>query len=234
MNVYILNLKRQWKRRILCQGGLLGAGTPFEKIKIWVANDDRDYNTTYDVVEAAIADGFPKFQEYLVDDRHKSCSIALMAQMWNYCRFWQHLIDQDETAILIQDDRRFGCFYQELLDIHNLLVDFDPDFEFLSLWCQIAVAKKSFSFRMPFNILPIHQHLAFGLYESADTGFIVTPKACHLLIESAIGFMPARTEYAISARCMKNKHWYSYIDETKNVKHLAPSSFIPSVVFNDE
>ena len=69
-NVYILNLPREIKRRYVTEGGLLAKGVPLSKINVWEANDDRDYEKTRHVCEAAIADGFPEFQVHLDNGWH--------------------------------------------------------------------------------------------------------------------------------------------------------------------
>ena len=134
MNIYILNIQSQQKRRYLCEGGLFAMQTPFKQTKHWWAIDDDNFLTTREMCETAINDGFPVFQEYLDKGQHNEYGIAVFTQLWNYCRFWRHLIENNETAILIQDDRRMACTYPRLLEIYREVVKFDPDFQFMSLW----------------------------------------------------------------------------------------------------
>ena len=134
MNVYILNLEVEQKRRYMCEGALFAMNAPFKRVKRWIAKDDFEYEKSSDVIRAAIRDGFPSFQSYLDKGQQNKDGIAIYTQTWNYCRFWRYLIENNETAMLIQDDRKLRSPYPRMLEIFEELISFDPNFQFLSLW----------------------------------------------------------------------------------------------------
>ena len=236
MNVYILNLEVEQKRRYMCEGALFAMNAPFKRVKRWVAKDDFEYEKSSDVIRAAIRDGFPSFQSYLDKGQQNKDGIAIYTQTWNYCRFWRYLVENNETAMLIQDDRRLRVSYPRMLEIFQELISFDPDVEFLSLWCNQEVAHKSFSDRLPFRFISEDSPIAYGIYENgACAGHIVTPTGAKVLLDIVPGFFPpraehgARVEYAVSKQCVRRDHFYTLVDETQNITHLVADnrSYLP-------
>lgn len=236
MNIYILNLEVETKRRYLCEGALLAMDTHFKRIKRWVANDDFEYERSSEVIRAAIEDGFPTFQSYLAKGQQNEGNIACYAQIWNYCRFWRHLVENNETALLIQDDRRFRRPYLRMIEIYKEVSKFDPDFEFLGLWCKEEVVRRSFPDRLPFRFIFQGSPIAHGIYENgACAGHVVTPKGAKTLLEIVPGFFPPRVEYAVAKQCKKREHFYTLVDETENITHLVSDpEYIPGRILSDD
>ena len=219
--IYILNIQSQQKRRYLCEGALFAMQTPFKHVKHWWATDDDNFLTTREMCEVAIDDGFHAFQEYLDKGQHNEDGIAVFTQLWNYCRFWRHLIENNETAILIQDDRRMACTYPRLLEIYREIIKFDSDFQFMSLWCKKDVVNGSFSDRLPFRYIFEGSSIAHGIYENgACAGHIVTPEGAKVLLDIVPGYFKPRVEYAVSKYCQERKHFYTLVNEKENLKHL--------------
>lgn len=233
-DIYILNLRAEEKRRYMCEGALFAMQTPFDRLKHWSAIDDLNYQKTRDVLEDAIADGFPAFQSYLDKGQQNEYNITVYTQMWNYCRFWRYLVELGETAMIIQDDRRICTPYPALQKIVQDLREFDPKFQFLSLWCKhFAMNAADFPIRWISEGSPI----AYGIFEGgADTGHIVTPKGAEWLIDNVIGFFPPRVEYAVRALCHKNAHFYTLADEDVNLDHLVPDNraYLPGRILNSK
>ena len=79
MDIYIMNIQAEQKRRYICEGALFAMGTPFVHVKRWIAIDDLNYIKTRELLEDAIADGFPGFQSHLdrgLQNRMASVSFA--------------------------------------------------------------------------------------------------------------------------------------------------------------
>lgn len=231
-NVYILNLASEQKRRYLCEGGLFAMQTPFHKVKHWRAIDDLNYKKTSDVIRDAIRDGFPSFQSYLDKGQQNAYNITLYTQTWNYCRFWRHLIENDETAMLIQDDRRLRKPYPRLVELFTELKKIDSDVQFLSLWYQLKFVPEQW---LPSRRVPENPSFAYGICDlGACAGHIVTPKGAKISLEVVPGHFPPRVEYAMKARCGEREHFYTLIDETENIFHLTKETYIPSRILSDE
>ena len=78
--VVILNLPRCVDRKDHCIRKLIESGTPPNKIQVWEAKDDMGYEKTRQVCEAAIADGFPHFGDFLerrLQNRHPIACTAI-------------------------------------------------------------------------------------------------------------------------------------------------------------
>ena len=236
MHIYILNLEVEQKRRYLCEGALFAMNVPFRRIKRWVAKDDQDYEKTSDLLRDAIADGFPGFQRCLNNRQQNKEGIAIYSQAWNYCRFWRHLVENKETAMLIQDDRKLRQPYPRMLEIFKELIRFDPDFEFLSLWCKQEVVHRAFPGRLPFRLISEGSPVAQGIYENgACAGHIITPKGAEVLLDLIPGHSPARVEFVINALSVRKSHFYTLINEKENITHLVDNeAYIPSRILSND
>lgn len=234
MNVYILNLEVEQKRRYMCEGALFAMNTPFKRVKRWIAKDDWKYEKSSEVIHAAIRDGFSSFQSYLDNGQQNKDGIAIYTQTWNYCRFWRSLIENNETALLIQDDRRLRASYPRMLEIYKELISFDPEFQFLSLW---YVEKEVVPNLLPARRISPESTIASGIYTNgACAGHIVTPKGAKVLLDIVPGFFPLRVEYAVRLQCMRRDHFYTLIDETQNLTHLVADNrkYLPPRIISGE
>ena len=191
IDIYILNLPRVTHRLTLCRQELYARGIPIEKIHTWVANDDRDYEKTHQVCEAAIADGFPKYQSFLDRGEHNRQNIAIFTQSWNYCRFFRHLKDEQKPALLIHDDMRLIQrvpveLYGDLNKIVDFLQNQDEIFYFLALWPWYKEAG---------DVVLENPHILRGIYRSgADLAQVITPQGAELLLSRFEGYYPPRLE----------------------------------------
>ena len=194
IDIYILNLPRATHRLTLCREELCAKGIPIEKIHTWVANDDRDYGKTRQVCEAAIADGFPKYQSFLDKGQHNKEGIAIFTQSWNYCRFFRHLIEIQKDAVLIHDDMKFdqGMTYASLNEVIDFLHNKDEPFYFLTLRMRKELSMelaREFSTENRFVLKGIDIHSP-----SPDTAFMITPQGAEFLLSEFEGWFPPRLE----------------------------------------
>lgn len=191
IDIYILNLPRDTYRYNLCYKNLCAKGVPIQRIHTWVANDDRDYEKTRQVCEAAIADGFLKYQSFLDRGEHDQWNIAIFAQSWNYCRFFRHLIDEQKTALLIHDDVGFGneMTYEILNEMVECLQNRDEVFRYLTLWAFGDKRKKDYAF------VPENPHIVRGIYYyGCDMAQVITPQGAALLLSKFEGYFPPQLE----------------------------------------
>ena len=112
--IYILNLERDKRRLGYTYRELLNSEFPQEKIFVWTAKSCQPYEKTVDLCTAAAAEGFRFFQNIIDNESYKQCSITYLALTWGYLRFYRHLQETGETAILMHDDMYFRCTYEEL------------------------------------------------------------------------------------------------------------------------
>ena len=231
MDVYILNLQAEQKRRYICEGALFAMDTPFVHVKRWEAIDDLNYIKSREVLEAAIADGFPAFQSYLNRGVQNKEGIGVLTQTWNYCRFWRHVVAENKTVMLIQDDRRFRVPYPKMVEITEEVI-YGPNFHLLSLWCRHHAVKDKY---LPFRWISDGSPIAHGIYEGgADVGQIVSPKGAQWLLD-IIGDASPRVEYAIRDRACNDDNFYTLVDESLNLEHLVPDKrdYIPSRIYGN-
>ena len=220
IDIYILNLPRETHRFSLCHKELCARGIPTEKIHTWVANDDRDYEKTRQVCEAAIADGFPKYQSFLDKGQHNEEGIAIFTQSWNYCRFFRHLIETQKDAVLIHDDMKFdpGMTYATLNEVIDFLHNRDEPFYFLTLRMRKDLSMElepEFGTENRFVLNGINIHSP-----SPDTAFVITPQGAELLSEFE-GWFPPRLErclYSLGRREGSYSVGYSTINCHKFIR----------------
>ena len=187
IDIYILNLPREMKRRYMTEGALRAKGVPPSKIHIWEANDDKNYEKTREVCDAAIADGFPQYQSFLDKGQHNACNIAHLTQSWNWCRFFRHLIDEQKTAMLIQDDVMLGdqMTYQALNEMVECLSDQDKIFYYFTLWIRWFGRRKKFNPKL----VPENPHIIQGIYsKGCDMAQVITPEGAELLLSRFEGY----------------------------------------------
>ena len=233
MDVYIMNLQAEQKRRYMCEGALFAMGTPFVHVKRWIAIDDLNYVKTRELLEDAIADGFPGFQSYLDRGLQNKDGIGIFCQMWNYCRFWRHVVAENKTVMLIQDDRRFCAPYPKMMEIAKEVIQ-KPDFYFMSLWCkQQYIPEKN----LPLRLISKESPIASGIYEGgACAGHIVSQKGAQWLIENIFrNDLSPRVEWAVRVASSANANFYTFVDESLNLEHLVPDKrgYLPSRILSN-
>lgn len=121
--IYILNLPAEQERLKYCRDRLLDRNVPKSRIAVWAGKSGSPYGKSRELCEAAADDGFEFFQKVLNAGIHNECYIGYLSQAWNYMRFWRHLIEVQETAILIHDDAMFLRSWRSLCDLFRKLPD---------------------------------------------------------------------------------------------------------------
>lgn len=212
IDIYILNLPREMKRRYMTEGALRAKGVPSSKIHIWEANDDQDYEKTRQVCEAAIADGFPQYQSFLDKGQHNACNIAHLTQSWNWCRFFRHLIEEQKTALLIQDDVMLGpkMTYEVLNKMVDCLQDRNKIFHYFTLWIRWFKNKGKIN---PKPIMENH-YITRGVYsKGCDMAQVITPQGADSLLSKFEGYFYPVLEDLVFDQLKHQDGFYTLIDE---------------------
>ena len=138
--VLVLNLENRPDRKWAALGALELAYTPLDRIRIWNAVPASDFETVEQIGEAAVADGFPWFMEYIqIRNLAKSKYPMVVAQAWSYCQMLRHLADNDLSGVILYDDR-YILDFEQLSAIYYWLVNQSKDarnpIPFLMLQCE--------------------------------------------------------------------------------------------------
>ena len=208
-DVYIMNLSREVKRRYISIGAMLAHNVPLENLHVYKAIDDRNFETSNDLLHAAINDGFPQFENYLNTRK----AIAGFGQMWNYCRFWRDVATKwKQTTLLIQDDRRLNHNYHRIIQELESTLALE-NFHFLSLWGHKGVLKKGVEIKRTSHDKRVAEGIIAG---GACVCSIVSPKGAEWILENAIGHIPRDNhifvEWVLLSKCEKQPDFYTLID----------------------
>lgn len=111
--IYILNEKEEVERKEKCRELLLEQGVPKSRIRLFKAKSHRGFEKSRDLCEAAAAEGFTFFDEYLKHGYHNTAQIAYLGMTWSYLSFCQHIVDTQETSMFIADDICFNFTWKE-------------------------------------------------------------------------------------------------------------------------
>ena len=114
--IYVLNIKKDKKRRELCLAALREQAFPENKIEIFDAKTPAGLKDREAVCKAAIADGHSLFEKLLALDVTEQVTLGWYAQLWSYLSFLKHIQNTGENAILLHDDVQFYCTWEELND----------------------------------------------------------------------------------------------------------------------
>lgn len=233
-DVYIMNLPREVKRRYVSIGTHLAQNVPFENLHTYKAIDDRDFETSNDLIRAAIDDGFPQFENYIDTEK----AIARFGQMWNYCRFYRDVATQSKkTTLLIQDDRRLRADYPRMIKELSTTLNLE-DFHFLSLWKSKNYLKENIE-------ASLHdKRVAKGIVSSgACVCSFVSPKGAQWILDNAIGHIPVEyphisVEWVLKSKCENQPGFYTLIGgEFMAINILADGwknkLFLPGRVWRD-
>ena len=98
--LYLLNLPHRTDRKYFMLGHLETINVPYDRLCIFKAKDGNDYETTGDVIDAAIADGFDFFASWEVGQTRTQ-----LAYKWNWCLMLREIMELQIHAFILLDDR---------------------------------------------------------------------------------------------------------------------------------
>ena len=131
-----MNLESRPDRKWAAIGALDLAYTPLERVRIWNAVPASDFENIEQIGEAAAADGFPWFREY-VRTRNFIGHPMIVAQAWSYCQMLRHLAEHNLTGLILYDDR-YILDFEQLSSVNYWLMreHVEGDLPFLMLQCE--------------------------------------------------------------------------------------------------
>lgn len=112
--VYILNIPNEQHRLKYCRQYLLDQDVPEACIEVFEASTPGKFKSAESFCKKAADEGFAYFQKMLEEQTYQDASIGYLAQGKSYLRFWKHLQDTGETALLLHDDTRLLCKWKDL------------------------------------------------------------------------------------------------------------------------
>lgn len=178
--VVVLTLEGQDWRKWLCTGGLLARDVLLKCIRYHVGPPALDYSGTLSVLESAIADGFPRFQESIDDGSFKALNVAMAAQFWSYMKICRESVEKDETYLWIHDDHRLVFDFWRYGDLVNGLEEnVDVPFRFCLLTCS-DFGRKQPSLEVLDYVLKVYS----GVRGPSDVGVIVSPLGAEWLLDN--------------------------------------------------
>ena len=223
--VVILNLPRCPDRKDHCINKLIERGTPPNKIRIWEAKDDIDYEKSRHVCEAAITDGFPHFGELLERGLQNRRPIAIITQAWNNLRMLREYSQSDKTIVFLQDDWYFRepCDFEYVNYIVRYGMNLDDNLKYISLWYNNK------DNRVIDGILPekLLVHGFVGLCH--DVAMVLTPSGAETIMDLWINQFSLPLEslfYSLTSTSMLG--FYT------SVKHLVRCSGISSTIYRKD
>ena len=223
--VVILNLPRCADRKDYCVSKLIERGTPPNKIRVWEAKDDMDYEKTSQVCEAAITDGFPHLGELLDRGKHNSRPIAIVAQSWNYLRMFREYSQSDKTIVFLHDDWYFKKPYdfEYVEGIVKYGMNLDDNLKYISLWYSNKDDRVV-------DGIPPEKLLARGFVGFChDVAMVLTPAGAETIMNLWINQFSLPLEsffYSLISTSMPG--FYT------SVKHLVRGSGFPSTIFHKD
>lgn len=173
--IYILNLAKEKERNKICTQYLLDAEVPDYKIKVWRANDIDKYKNNFELCRAAHKDGFKLFANLIDNDNYKDCYPHYLAQTWNYLRFFEHVAENEYNMVLMHDDVKLNCTFEEL-DAACAELPTNFNFAFLSSQIKEPVDQNRIVGRGPWGLAEYNR-------DEIDQIMLFTPKGAKRLLD---------------------------------------------------
>ena len=108
--IFILTLKRQWWRRAFQVGALDVMGYPLSDLLEFVEGTDYDLYGNESWIQDAVNDGFSFFSEY----EHHHYIDYMGCMIWGQMRILRNILENNLTALVIEDDVLITLPYKEL------------------------------------------------------------------------------------------------------------------------
>lgn len=182
----ILNLERRKDRRDVTAGSLQTLGVPFHVIVFHKAPDAMEYETTRDLCDAAVADGFPIFETY-----RNNYNKGSIATFWGGCRMLRYIASEEHPysyGYYNQDDIIFKMPYRKLQEILMYLERYSRDTyqsPFFILQMRTFFGKPYKNTYEPRPIFP-SSYIQQGLYGKGEIGLVFSKKGAAFLLEQAM------------------------------------------------
>ena len=176
--IYLLNLPHRTDRKYFMEGHLETIGVPREKIRIFEAKYGNDYETTHDVIDAAITDGFEQFGDW----RDVPHSRTKKAYFWSWCSMLREIIALQIHALILLDDRMLTVTWDTLCGFIEFLNDSHPPFHILQL--EWRDDRDGVPYIPGQHGEPVSDYIAKNTYMYGDFATIVSPAGAERMFNS--------------------------------------------------
>ena len=217
-NIMLINLKRRKDKWFFGFGWLHGLGYPGDRIIRFDAHDGKDYETTQDVVAAAVVDGFEFFGNY--NDGEAILKKHQLCWFWSYCGALRTIIEMDKTVMLLLDDmlpyknwqwNRTSALVSECIKAN---ADEGQSFKGLQLCYGMTPQRR------PPDVPIYSSMLREGIFGLNENGYVFSKDGASMFLEVYGEQFPKEIVFAgetISIRGLENdeyrKGWWTVLDE---------------------
>ena len=206
--IIVLNLPNAIERKWAIIGAFSVEYCDPQRLRFWKAIPGNDFQNVEELVDFAVADGFPFFQDWLKEQRipkqnwsneqetQKSNPkyVKILAQTFSYCQMLRHVIENRIVALIMYDDR-YVRYYEDFLQLLKFLHDEEGEFLFL---------QTSYYLLPNSNLLMPHiQHKKIhGLIEGPlggdENAMVFTPKGAEFFLHYLINNYRGSVEGTLS------------------------------------
>ena len=172
-NIWIMTLEATPNRKWGCLGALDARLFPMDQVHAVHGVDGLTYNSHDEIVRAAAADGFSFFTE---NPDYLKRPIPMVAGTWSACRVLRKVAEQNDAAIVMEDDWVFTIDYPEILKRLELLDADKTDIAAL-------IAKLYTRGRLRCEVQAVDPYWIAGIPVSAACASVYTPKGAALVLK---------------------------------------------------
>ena len=175
--VYLLNLPHRTDRKYFMLGHLETINVPYDRLCIFEAKDGNDYETTGDVIDAAVADGFDFFSSWEVGQTRTQ-----LAYKWNWCLMLREIMELQIHAFILLDDRILTVDWETLCSFIEFLNASHPPFHILQV--EWRHDDDSIPYEIGKHGEPVNEFIAKGTYMWGDFMTVVSPAGAERMFNS--------------------------------------------------
>lgn len=118
--IVVMSLDRTPDRQDKWDGAAAIMGIDPSLVEVAIGHDNKHFDDNMKTVaEAAVADGFPWVADYAQGLKTEYCqqTAASVCQIWNYCRILRELKEQEQTGLIIFDDKMLTLKFDRFLEL---------------------------------------------------------------------------------------------------------------------
>ena len=175
--IYVLNLPHRQDRRYFMAGHLETVGVREDEVRFFEAKYGKDYESLDAIIDAAISDGFPEFEQ----DRHQTETTTRLSYRWNWCRMMREIIKSGQIVLVLLDDRMLKIRWDHLCTTVNRLVHNHGPFDILQVGWSNWLGDNGY---VPGQI--VDGFIARGLRSLGDWGTVLSPSGAKKVLSETL------------------------------------------------
>ena len=137
--------------------------------------------------EAAVRAGYPLFQHSLSDGSYIRLNVSIAALTWSRYEIYKRVIERDMPTVILHDDVKPVCGYDDLVGLVDWLDSYDKDWKFVNLSMYNSKRPDLVALR---EDMVEHKvggagsiEVAGGMYSLIDNAGLVSPAGARWLLE---------------------------------------------------